>query len=116
MLIDDAVFRAHVVYLILSKESKEAIELLSIHYKVREPKLVIGMPKRYSKNPACYVAKNQTIHLSRRDFLWSPQIILHEFYHHLRRQINDKGGIEKYADKFAKNYMKAYKETIKTKK
>jgi hypothetical protein len=113
MLIDDTGFRAQVVYLILSKDTKEALELLSRCYKIGKPKLVIGMPKRYSKNPACYVAKNQTIHVAQREFLWSPQIILHEFYHHLRRLINNHGGNEKYADKFAKNYLKAYKDKMK---
>ena len=112
MLIDEAVFRARIVYLILSKNTKEALELLSRHYEVVEPKLKIGMPKRYSKNPACYVAKNQTIHISRREVLWNPQIILHEFYHHLRRVTNAQSGIEKYANNFAKNYAKAYKKVI----
>ena len=66
MLNADVLFRAKVVYLILSKDTKEALELLSSHYGVVEPKLKMGMPKRYSKNPACYVRKNRTIHVSRR--------------------------------------------------
>ena len=111
MLTADYLFRAKVVYLILSKDIEVAFELLSSHYGVVEPKLKVGMPKRYSKNPACYVAKNRTIHVSRRDVLWSPHIILHEFYHHLRRVTNAQGGIEKYADKFAKNYIQAYQKT-----
>ena len=112
MLTDDVVFRARIVYLILSKNTEEALELLSRHYEVVEPKLKVGIPKRYSRNPACYVAKNQTIHVSRQEVLWSPQIILHEFYHHLRRVTNAQGGIEKYAENFAKNYVKAYKKAI----
>ena len=111
MLTEDA-FRTKIVYLILSKETHEALKLLSSHYQVVEPKLKVGMPKRYSKNPACYVAKNKTIHVSRREVLWSPHIILHEFYHHLRRVTNAQGGIEKYAENFAKHYLQAYKNTI----
>jgi hypothetical protein len=107
----DLVFRAKVVYLILSKDTEEALELLSRCYKVVKPKLKVGMPKRYSKNPACYVAKNSTIHVSRREILWNPHLILHEFYHHLRRVTDAQGGIEKYADKFAKNYLEAYQKT-----
>jgi len=107
----DVLFRAKVVYLILSKDTEEALELLSRCYKVVEPKLKVGMPKRYSKNPACYVGKNRTIHVSRREILWNPHIILHEFYHHLRRETDAQGGIEKYADKFAKNYLEAYRKT-----
>jgi len=111
MLNADVLFRAKVVYLILSKDTEEALELLSQRYKVVKPKLRVGMPKRYSKNPACYVAKKRTIHVSRREILWNPHLILHEFYHHLRRETDAQGGTEKYADKFAKNYLEAYQKT-----
>jgi hypothetical protein len=111
MLNADVLFRAKVVYLILSKDTEEALEMLSQHYKVVKPKLEVGMPKRYSKNPACYVAKNRTIHVSRREILWNPHLILHEFYHHLRRVTDAQGGIEKYADKFAQSYLEAYRKT-----
>lgn len=110
MLTADVLFRAKVVYLILSKDTEEALELLSSHYGIVEPKLKVGMPKRYSKNPACYVHKNRTIHVSRREILGNPHVILHEFYHHLRRVTDAQGGIEKYADKFAANYLEAYKK------
>jgi len=111
MLTADVLFKAKVVYLILSKDTEEALEMLSSHYRVVKPKLRVGMPKRYSKNPACYVAKKRTIHVSRREILWNPHLILHEFYHHLRRETDAQGGIEKYADKFAKNYLEAYRKT-----
>lgn len=104
----DLAFKARVVYLILSKDTKKALKILSSHYKVNEPRLRVGMPKRYSKNPACYVPKNQTIFVSRREIISNPQFILHEFYHHLRRVLNAHGGIEKYADNFAKNYIQAF--------
>ena len=107
----EILFRAKTVYLILTKDTEKALELLSQRYKVPEPKLRVGMPKRYSKNPACYVAKNRTIHVAKRELLWSPHLILHEFYHHLRRETDEHGGIEKYADKFAKNFIEAYKQT-----
>ena len=110
MLITDVLFRAKVVYLILSKDADDALELLSTHYGVVTPKLTVGMPKRYSKNPACYVANKRTIHVSRREILSNPHVILHEFYHHLRNVTNAQGGIEKYANSFAKNYMEAYKK------
>ena len=114
-MLSEDVFRAKIVYLILSKDTGEALKLLSSYYEVVEPILKVGMPKRYSKNPACYVAKNKTIHVSCRKVLWSPHIILHEFYHHLRRVTNAQSGIEKYADNFAKNYVQAYKNTINRK-
>jgi len=108
----DTLFKAKIVYLILSQDTEEALELLSQHYEVAVPKLQVGMPKRYSKNPACYVAKNRTIHVAKRDFLWNPYIVLHEFYHHIRRETDAQGGIEKYAEKFAKNFIAAYKKTV----
>ena len=111
MLTADVLFRAKVVDLILSKDAEEALEILSNYHRVVKPKLRVGMPKRYSKNPACYVAKSRTIHVSRREILWNPHVILHEFYHHLRRETDAQGGIEKYADKFAKNYLEAYRKT-----
>ncbi len=111
MLTADLAFKTKVVALILSRETEEALELLSRCYGVEKPKLTVGMPKRYSKNPACYVGKKRTIHVSRREILWNPQIILHEFYHHLRNLTDAQGGIEKYADKFAKNYLQAYRKT-----
>ena len=115
MVTADLFFRAKVVYLILSKDTGAALELLSQHYDVVEPKLKVGMPKRYSKNPGCYVHKSRTIHVSCRDMLYSPHVILHEFYHHLRSVTDEHGGIEKYADIFAKEYLQAYKQTIKPK-
>ena len=115
MLTADVLFRAKVVYLILSKDIEQALELLSSHYGIVEPKLKVGMPKRYSKNPACYVHKNRTIHVSRREILSNPHVILHEFYHHLRSVTDAQGGIEKYANSFASNYLEAYQEiTSKT--
>ena len=105
-------FKARVVFLVISKETEKAIELLSRHYRIAEPKLTVGMPKRYSKAAACYVAKKQTIHVSRREVLCNPQVILHEFYHHLRNVTSTQKGLEKHADKFAADYLEAYKKGI----
>jgi len=113
MLDGNYLFQAKIVYLILSNDTDEALKLLSEHHEVVTPKLTVGMPKGYSKNPACYVGKTRTIHVARREVLCSPPIILHEFYHHLRRITNAQGGIEKYADKFAQTYIQAYKTATK---
>jgi hypothetical protein len=106
----DLAFRAKIVAFILSREPEEALELLSQRYGIEKPKLKVGMPKRYSKNPGCYVPKKRTIHVSHREILWNPHVILHEFYHHLRNLTDAQGGIEKYADEFAKNYLQAYRK------
>ena len=109
MLTAELVFKAKVVSLILSKDPEKALELLSRHYRVAKPKLKVGMPKRHSKKLACYAAKKQTIHVSKREILHNPHVILHEFYHHLRNFKDAQRGIEKYADKFAESYLEAYK-------
>jgi hypothetical protein len=115
MMPAEGLFKAKIVYLILSNEAGEALKLLSNHYEIVEPKLKVGMPKKYSKNPACYVGNTRRIHVAHRDVLCSPHIILHEFYHHLQRVSNAHGGIEKYADKFAQTYIDSYKTaTTKT--
>jgi len=109
MLAADLLFRAKVVSLILSKDVEKALELLSQHYGVVKPKLKVGMPKRHSKKLACYVARKRTIHVSGREALHNPHAILHEFYHHLRNVANAQRGVEKHAEKFAKNYLEAYR-------
>lgn len=109
MLNAERMFRAKVVYLILINESSNALEILSEHYGIVKPGLKIGMPKRYSRNPACYVAKRRTIHVSHREILSNPYVILHEFYHHLRNVSNAQGGIEKYANSFAKEFIRDYR-------
>jgi len=105
----DLLFRAKVVGLILSKDTEKALELLSHRYRVVKPKLKVGMPKRHSRKLACYVAEKRTIHVSGREVLHNPHVILHEFYHHLRNVANAQKGVEKYAEKFAKNYLEAYR-------
>ncbi len=109
VLTADLLFKAKVVSLILSKDTEKALEMLSQHHRVAEPNLKVGMPKRHSKKLACYVAKKRTIHVSDRETLHNPRVILHEFYHHLRNFTDAQRGIEKYAEKFAESYLEAYK-------
>lgn len=104
----EQLFKAKVVALILSKEPEEALELLSGFYKIETPELKVGMPKRHGKNPACYTAKDRTIHVANRENLYNPFLILHEFYHHLRTHMEEHEGTEGYADKFARDFIEAY--------
>ncbi|MEJ2242597.1 MAG: hypothetical protein P8Y18_10730 [Candidatus Bathyarchaeota archaeon] len=113
MLSPEVIFRSRVVYLILINEPDKALEILSNHYGIVKPKLTVGMPKRYSRNPACYVANKCIIHVSQREILSNPHVILHEFYHHLRNVSNAQGGIEKYADSFARKFIQDYREAKK---
>lgn len=107
---DEELFRAKIVHLILSKKTEEALECLSQYYHLATPKLKVGMPKGHGKNAGCYIASKKAIHISNRNNLYNPYLILHEFYHHLRTHNLKHRGTEKYADKFAKDYVEAYKK------
>ena len=106
----DFLFKARTVHLILSKKPEEALERLSEYYNVEVPKVKIGMPKGHVKNRGCYVGGKKTIYFSHRDALYSPYVVLHEFYHHLRTRDRKHKGTEKLADAFAKGFLRAYKE------
>ena len=109
MFTSENLFKAKIVQLILMKEPIEAIEALSHHYCVDVPRLKVGMPKKYSKKVGCYVAKTKTIHVMNQEKLEEPFVILHEFYHHLRTQDGKHRGTEKHANKFAEEFIEAFK-------
>jgi hypothetical protein len=111
-LASEWLFKAKVVRLVLSKDTEEAVELASQHYRIAKPKLRVGMPKRHSKKLACYVANNRTIYVFKREFLCNPHVILHEFYHHLRNSTSTQKGLEKHADRFAEDFLKAYNMVV----
>lgn len=104
-------FEVLIVWLILNGKVEKALELLAEHYSVNVPKIEVGLPKgRKKKILGCYNAKKGTIFVLNSDMLREPFIILHEFYHHLRTNLDTKHkGTEKYADKFAKEFIQAYK-------
>ena len=107
----EQLFKAKIVQLIVSKKPEDALKALSHYYKVKTPELKVGMPKRHRKNVGCYVSKNKTIYVSNSDNLYNPYVILHEFYHHLRTHNMKHKGTEKHAERFAKDYIEAYRIT-----
>lgn len=108
----EKLFKAKIVQLILSKKTEEALKALSRHFNLEVPKLKVGMPKRHGKNLGCYTAKDKTIHVSNRENLYNPHLILHEFYHHLRTHGREHKGTERYADEFAREFIQAYMDQI----
>jgi hypothetical protein len=101
-----------VVLLILNGQTEEALTLLSKNYKIKTPTLKVGLPKgRKTTAYGCYSPKTETIRVLNSEMLSNPFVILHEFYHHLRSQGVDKihRGTEKNADKFALEFIEAYK-------
>lgn len=108
-------FKAHIVNLILNRQTEEALELLAKHYNVEIPKLTVGLPKgRKSRVYGTYSPKNQTISLLNSDMLGNPFVVLHEFYHHLRTKTVDRQhrGTEKNANKFAAEFLSEYQASL----
>jgi hypothetical protein len=106
-----ATFKAKIVFLILSKETEHALELLAKNYNVEIPRLKVGLPKGHTRNAyGTYTNKNRTISVLNSEIFSNPFVILHEFYHHLRTNSVDQQhrGTEKNADKFALDFIKEY--------
>lgn len=94
---------------ILDSNPHLALDLLCEYYRVETPRLRIGVVKGRTKGvQAVYSARRKEILAARREFLYDPFTILHEFYHHLRYFGDDHRGTEKYADKFAIDFIRAY--------
>ena len=105
-------FRSRVVQLILIGSPEKALELLSEHYEVNTPDIRVGTVKRHRKVLACYVEREKRIYVSKSEYLNSPAVILHEFYHHLRSsQTGRDRQVEKRADLFASGYVEDFKRT-----
>ncbi len=103
-------FKASVVATILDSNPERALDLLCEHYRVEKPKLGVGVVKGRSKGVlAVYSANRKEILAAKREYLYDPFTILHEFYHHLRYFGGVHRGTEKLADRFALDYIAAYR-------
>ena len=100
-----------IVWLILNGKVERAVEILSAQFAVSVPKMRVGLPKgRKNKASGCYTVRDRTISVLDSDTLKEPFVVLHEFYHHLRTTADRKHkGTEKFADKFALEFIAAYK-------
>jgi hypothetical protein len=102
-------FKAVIVSMILDSKPEEALEALSKRYRVETPRLGVGVFKRHSKGVrAVYSHERKEILTARREFLYDPFVILHEFYHHIRSVGGKHRGTEKNADRFAVDYILAF--------
>jgi Zn-dependent peptidase ImmA (M78 family) len=107
-------FKLKVVWLILNGKPEEALTLLAENYKVTLPKLKVGLPKGHKGTAyGCYTPRNETISVLNSDAMRNPFVILHEFYHHLRTSVDmQHRGTEKNANKFALEFINAYKSAV----
>jgi hypothetical protein len=104
----DTEFKARIVALILQKKPETALRILSEKYSIRPPNLKVGRVKRSRTSLGVYVHSKNTIYISSSDGLNNPHVILHEFYHHLRSTSGKHKGTEKYADRFAWEFIASY--------
>jgi hypothetical protein len=74
------------------------------------PKLGVGTTKGHSKGVlAVYSANRKEILAVSQEYFYDPFTMLHEFYHHLRYFAGHHRGTEKNADRFALDYIAAYR-------
>jgi hypothetical protein len=107
--------KASVVALILDSKPEEAVRVLSRRYKVEEPRLGVGVFEGKTKGVAAvYSVGRREILAAKREYLYDPFVIIHEFYHHLRSSTGRHRGTEKQADKFAMDFIAAYKRAAET--
>ena len=103
-------FRALVVATILDAKPERALDLLCEHYRVERPKLGVGVVKGRSKGVlAVYSQRRKEILAAKSEYLFDPFTILHEFYHHLRNFGGMHRGTEKFADRFALEFIQSYR-------
>jgi len=106
-------FKAIIVNMILDSQPEAALEALSRRYRVDTPRLGVGVFKRHSKGVrAVYAPDRKEILAAKREFLYDPFVILHEFYHHIRSVGGKHRGTEKNADKFAIEYIRAFNRAV----
>jgi hypothetical protein len=106
-------FKAVVVALILDSKPESALDTLCEYYHVERPKLGVGVVKGRSKGVlAVYSPNRKEILAAKQEYLYDPFTILHEFYHHLRQFAGHHRGTEKNADRFAMDYIAAYRRVV----
>jgi hypothetical protein len=106
----DGAFKADVVHLILANDAEKALASLAEMYKVDTPSLKVGIPKGHVTVSGCYVLERETIYVASSDGLTDPFLILHEFYHHIRSISGRHIGTERYANRFAREYIEEYRK------
>ena len=108
--LDERRFKAYIVYLILTKNTEEAVKLVSLKHNVRIPKLSVGIAKGMKRALGVYSVDANAISFKDQDQYFDPFVVLHEMYHCIRSKSGSHRGNEKNADKFALDYIAVYNE------
>lgn len=106
-------FKAEVVATILDSRPEDALDMLCAHYRVERPRLKVGVLEGKTKGVlAVYSGKRKEILAARRESLFDPFVLVHEFYHHLRSTSGRHRGTEKEADRFSLEFIGAYNSIV----
>ncbi len=98
-----------VVAMILDSRPEDALDLLSKWYRIERPRLGVGVVEGRTKGVAAvYSLRRKEILAAKREYLYDPFVMIHEFYHHLRSRSGRHRGTEKEADRFAIGFIRAY--------
>ena len=109
----DDITRAKIVYMILNRNTEDALQKLSKFYNVTPPEIVVGTIKGKRKTVyAVYVQKERRIYVINSDIFYNPFIVLHEFYHHIRTRAGVHRGSERHANMYAKSFIDSYKKIV----
>ena len=104
--------KASVVAMILDSRPEEALDLLSEWYHVERPRLGVGVVEGRTKRVAAvYSLRRREILAAKREYLYNPFVMIHEFYHHLRSTSGRHRGTEKEADRFAVEFVRTYQRS-----
>ncbi len=108
-MMDEERMKAMVVALILDSKPEDAMALLSRWYRVSRPRMGIGVVEGKTKGVAAvYLQSRKEILAARREYMYDPFVLIHEFYHHLRSVSGRHRGTEKQADRFALDFIATY--------
>jgi hypothetical protein len=109
----DELTKAQIVKMILEKHTEKALERLSEFYHVTPPQIVVGTIKGKRRTVyALYIPKERKIYALNSEIFFNPFVVLHEYYHHIRSKLGVHRGSERNANKFAQEFIDAYKKII----
>ena len=110
----DSKTKAQIVRMILEKQTEKALEKISEFYHVTTPQIVVGTIKGKRRTVyALYIPKEGKIYALNSDIFFNPFVVLHEYYHHIRSKLGIHRGSERNANKFAQEFIDAYKKSAK---
>ena len=109
----DDLTKTQIVRMILEKQTEKALEKLSEFYHVTPPQIVVGTIKGKRRTVyALYVQKERKIYALNSEIFFNPFVVLHEYYHHIRTKLGVHRGSERNANKFAQEFVDAYKKIV----